>query len=389
MAEKILIVEDEDTLRESLTRVFEREGYEVVPVSSAEPAMELFEESSFDLILTDIILPGMTGIELVKRVKEAAPEQPCIVMTAYASLETAVETLRAGAYDYIVKPIIHEEIKQTVRNALKLRALQEENARLREEVAGYYDTQHLIGVHPAIVAVLERIRKVAEARSPVLIIGEVGTGKKLVARMIHEAGSRIGLPFMEVHCEALSSSEQEETLFGGRGNPGPGGEAHARGVFEKARGGTVYLNRVEALDPHVQQRLLSTLSDGRIRRSAGEAITAPLEALIVSGTERDLGPAVANGRFLDPLYQRLRIAELNLPPLRERGGDIEGLTDFFLARYNRAFGKAVKGLAPEAWMRLKPYDWPGNVLELRNLLERAVLLTRSDWLQTADFPPLS
>ncbi|WP_051184759.1 sigma-54-dependent transcriptional regulator [Desulfatiglans anilini] len=388
MAETILIVEDEDTLRESLTRVFEREGYEVVPVSSAEPAMELFEEGSFDLILTDIILPGMTGIELIKRVKEAAPEQACIVMTAYASLETAVETLRAGAYDYIVKPIIHEEIKQTVRNALKLRALQEENAQLREQVAGYYDTRHLIGAHPAIASVRDRVHKVAEARSPVLLTGEIGTGKKLVARMIHEAGSRMRLPFLEVHCEALSPAGQEEALFGGRGAQGPQGQTGARGLLERARGGTVYLNRVDALALPVQQLLLSVLSEGRIRPAGGGADT-PFGALIISGTEKGLGAAVAEGRFLGALQQRLRVAELQLPPLRERGEDIQELAAFFVSRYNRAFGKAVEGLAPEAWARLQAYAWPGNVLELRNLLERAVLLTRNGRLQPADFPPLS
>ncbi len=253
MAERILIVEDEDTLRESLCRVFEREGYEVAEVSNAEAALEHFDEAAFDLVITDIILPGISGIELIKRIKEAAPDQAAIVMTAYASMETAVETLRAGAYDYIVKPIIHEEIKQTVRNALRLRALQLENEMLKEEAADQYDTNRIIGNHPEMEAIRERLKKVADTQSPVLIRGELGTGKKLIARAIQLSGRRPRFPFLEVHCTSLTSEQEEEALF------------RPKGILHRAQNGTLYLNRVESLSENCQRRFLGILEDGQLR----------------------------------------------------------------------------------------------------------------------------
>lgn len=387
MSEKILIVEDEDTLRESLCRVFEREGYEVVAVNSAEPALELFDEGSFDLVITDIILPGITGIELIKRMREAAPEQPAIVMTAYASLETAVETLRAGAYDYIVKPIIHEEMKQTVRNALRVRALQEENVLLKEQVADEYDTKHIIGSHPDILDVKERLKKIAEARSPILITGEVGTGKKLIARAIHQAGFQTQRPFFELHCEALSPPEQEDALFGSLYRSPSPGSPKGQSVFRKARNGSVYLNRVEALSPESQKRLLHMLEERQVSRPEG--VSLPLDALLIAGSDKDIESSVAEGRFLEELYQRLKVIRVHLPPLRDRKVDIEPLTRFFLDRYRYSLGNPVKDLAPDTRQMLEGYSWPGNVLELRNLLERAVLLTKNEHLQPADFPPLS
>lgn len=375
MSERILIVEDEDTLRESLCRVFEREGYEVAQVSSAEAALEHLDEVAFDLVITDVILPGISGIELIKRIKEAAPDQAAIVMTAYASMETAVETLRAGAYDYIVKPIIHEEIKQTVRNALRLRALQLENEMLKAEAADRYDTNRIIGNHPEMEALRNRLKKVADALSPVLIRGELGTGKKLIARAIQLSGRRPRFPFLEVHCTSLTS-EQEEELF------------RPKGTLHRILKGTLYLNRVESLSEPCQRRLLTILEDGQLR-FAGESGSQKFDALVISGTDKDLERLVSEGRFLEPLYQRLFVVKIALPPLRERGNDLEALANFFLARYSRTFSKDVRGLSDEAKQRLKSYSWPGNVLELRNVLERAVLMTKSDRLTAKDFPPLS
>ncbi len=376
MAERILIVEDEDTLRESLCRVFEREGYEVAQVSSAEAAMEHFDEVAFDLVITDIILPGISGIELIKRIKEAAPDQAAIVMTAYASMETAVETLRAGAYDYIVKPIIHEEIKQTVRNALRLRALQLENEMLKAEAADHYDTNRIIGNHPEMEAIRERLKKVSDAQSPVLIRGELGTGKKLIARAIQLSSRRPRFPFLEVHCTSLTSEEKEEELF------------RPKGTLHRVQNGTLYLNRVESLSEKCQRRFLGILEDGQLR-FAGSGNSHKFDALVISGAEKDLEGLVSEGKFLEPLYQRLFVVKIALPPLRERGNDLEALADFFLARYSRTFSKDVRGLSDEAKQRLKSYSWPGNVLELRNVLERAVLMTKNEHLMVEDFPPLS
>jgi DNA-binding NtrC family response regulator len=373
MSERILIVEDEGTLRESLCRVLEREGYGVVAVDSAEPALELLQEETFDLVITDIILPGITGIELIKRVKEAATDQPSIVMTAYASLETAVETLRAGAYDYIVKPIIHEEMKQTVRNALKMRALQEENVHLKKQVGGPYDLSRIIGDHPDMLKVKESVKKAAEGGGLVLVVGEVGTGKRLIARAIHSSGPRSRFPLVEVNCGALSLDGQEDTLLGRHAG------RHG-GILQKAIGGTVYLNRIEALSLECQERLLEVLKERRTR--------IPADLHIISGMEKDPESTCAEGDFHEQLYRKLKGMELRVPPLRDRVTDLDGLADFFLERYRESFGKAVKGLAPDVRARFQTYSWPGNVLELKNVMERAVLLTRNEWLQEADFPSL-
>lgn len=375
MAERILIVEDEDTLRDSLCRVFEREGYETAAVSSAEAALELFDEGSFDLVITDIILPGISGIELLRRIREASPDQQAVVMTAYASLETAVETLRAGAYDYIVKPIIHEEIKQTVKNALRLRNLQLENEMLKREASDQYDVNRLIGSHPEIISLRERVKKVAGTLSPVLIGGEIGTGKKLVARSIHEACRASRFPFLEYFCSHVSPQEQETDLFG------------PKGILKRVRNGTLYLNRIEALGEPCQRRLLAVLEERQLRFNRDEP-PLKFDALLISGTAADPDRLVSEERILKGLYERISIVRIKLPPLRERINDLESICSFFISRYAKGFSKQVEGLSPEAIELLKGYKWPGNVLELRNLIERAVLITKNSTLTPADFPVL-
>ena len=359
MDERLLIIEDEDTLRESLSRVFTREGYQVVAVNSAEPALELFEEGSFDLILTDIILPGITGIELLKRVKEAAPEQVVIIMTAYASLETAVETLRSGAYDYIVKPIIHEEIKQIVKNALKVRALQKENVLLKKQMGGSYDLSRIIGQHPEILQIIARVKKIVETRSNVLFIGEVGTGKRLIARAIHFSSPRADKAFMPVNLRAIPAGRWEEELFGRVKDTFPGSNLIIRGLIEEANGGTVYLNGVELLSPDLQLKLLRVLEDQEVR-PVGGAQGIKVDLLVISSSNLDLGDLVRAGQFREDLYQRLKVVTLKIPPLRDRKEDLELLARFFLRRYAREFGKTIKDLDPQALEQFRGYDWPGK-----------------------------
>ena len=346
MDERLLIVEDEETLRESLKRVFQREGYQVEAVGSAETALELFEEESYDLIVTDIILPGITGIELLKRVKEVHPEQIVIIITAYASLETAVETLRAGAYDYIVKPIIHEEIKQIVKNALRQRALQKENILLKKQMGGSYDLSRIIGDNPEIHKIISRIKKIAEAGSPVLFIGELGTGKRLIARSIHFNSFRTDLPFFPVNCQALLPDRIESELFGQV--KGTSGEAvqSIKGIFEEANGGTIYLDKVDELSDAMQVKLLRVLEDQEIR-PVGASQGVKVDLLIIATSLRELEPLVREGRFREDLYRRLKEITVNLPPLRERKEDLEPLARFFIQRYARDFGKKVTGLDPE------------------------------------------
>jgi DNA-binding NtrC family response regulator len=387
MDERLLIVEDEDTLRESLSRVFTREGYQVVAVNSAEPALELFEEGSFDLIITDIILPGITGIELLKRVKEAAPEQVVIIMTAYASLETAVETLRSGAYDYIVKPIIHEEIKQIVKNALKVRALQKENVLLKKQMGGSYDLNRIIGQHPDILQIVSRVKKIVETRSNVLFIGEVGTGKRLIARAIHFSSPRADKTFMPVNIRAFPPHLLEEELFGRIKDTFSGANLVMGGLLEEANGGTIYLNGIELLPPELQLKLLKVLEDQEVRPLGGQQ-GIKLDLLVISSSNLDLEQLVQAGKFREDLYQRLRVVTLKIPALRDRQEDLEPLARFFIKRYAKEFGKTVRDLDPAVLAQFQNYDWPGNVRELRCLLERAVLICREEIIRPEHLPAL-
>ena len=385
MDERLLIVEDEETLRESLKRVFQREGYQVVAAGNAETALELLEEESFDLIVTDIILPGITGIELLKRVKEVHPEQIVIIITAYASLETAVETLRAGAYDYIVKPIIHEEIKQIVKNALKQRALQKENILLKKQMGGSYDLSRIVGDNPEIHKIISRIKKIAETGSPVLFIGELGTGKRLIARSIHFNSFRTDLPFFPVNCQAILPDRIESELFGQV--KGTSGEVvqSIKGIFEEANGGTIYLDKVDELSDAMQVKLLRVLEDQEIW-PVGASQGVKVDLLIIAASLRELESLVRQGRFREDLYRRLKEITVILPPLRERKEDLEPLAYFFIQRYARDFGKKVTGLDPQVLALFNQYDWPGNIRELRNLIERAVLLADEEILKVKQFP---
>jgi two-component system, NtrC family, response regulator AtoC len=387
MDERILIIEDEDTLRESLTRVFTREGFQVVGVDSAEPAVALLEAGAFDLVLTDIILPGITGIELLKWIKETDPDQVVIIMTAYASLETAVETLRSGAHDYIVKPIIHEEIKQIVKNALKARALQKENVLLKKQVSGSYDLSRIVGQHPEILQIIARVKKVVETRSNILFIGEVGTGKRLIARAIHFSSPRTDNAFMALNLRAIPADVCETKLFGQNKESFPGARMLTRGLIEEANGGTIYLNGIELLSAELQLKLLGVLEEGQIR-SAGNPEGIKIDVLVITSSNLELGALVKTGKFREDLYRRLAGVTLKLPPLRDRKEDLEPLARFFIQHYAREFGKTITDIDSEALSQLRHYDWPGNIRELRTLLERAVLITPEAIIRPRHLPSL-
>jgi two-component system, NtrC family, response regulator AtoC len=387
MDEKILIIEDEDTLRESLTRVFAREGFQVVGVDSAEPAVALLKEGAFDLILTDIILPGITGIELLKWIKETVPDQLVIIMTAYASLETAVETLRSGAHDYIVKPIIHEEIKQIVKNALRVQTLQRENSLLKKQMSGAYDLSRIVGQHPEILQIITRVKKVVETRSNVLFIGEVGTGKRLISRAIHFSSPRADNAFIAVNLRAIPADLCETKLFGQMKESFPGARLLTRGLLEEANGGTIYLNGIELLSEELQLKLLGVLEKGEIR-PAGKPDGIKMDVLVISSSNLELGALVKTGSFREDLYQRLAGVTLRLPPLRDRKEDLEPLARFFTQHYAREFGKTITDIDPAALSQLRNYDWPGNIRELRTLLERAVLITPEAVIRPRHLPSL-
>ena len=385
MAERLLIVEDEDTLRESLKRVFGREGYEVDAARDAETALRMLGDQSFDLIITDIILPGIDGIELLKRCRELNPEQLIVVMTAFASLETAIEALRGGAYDYIIKPIIHEEIKRIAKNALRERSLRAENVILKKQIEERYDFEHIVGKSKAFLSLIEEIRKVADSRSNVLLLGETGTGKELFARSIHYSSSRKDKPFIPINCSAIPDNLLESELFGYIKGAFTGAVGNKRGLFEEADGGTIFLDEIGDLSQHLQAKLLRVIDDREIRPLGGVQ-SKKVDIRLVTATNRDLVRAVSDGSFREDLFYRINVIRLELPPLRERKEDIMVLAQYFLEKYAHEIGKDVHQIDDAVRKILAEYPWPGNVRELQNIIERAVLITDGAVLMPEHLP---
>ena len=385
MAERLLIVEDEETLRESLKRVFIREGYDVEAAADAESAFGLLQDRSYDLIITDIILPGIDGIELLKRCREQNPEQLIIVMTAFASLETAVEALRGGAYDYIIKPIIHEEIKRISKNALRERSLRAENVILKKQIGERYDFEHIIGQSRAVLSLIDEVKKIADSKSNVLLLGDTGTGKELFARSIHYSSSRKDKPFIPINCSAIPDNLLESELFGYMKGAFTGAVSNKRGLFEEADGGTIFLDEIGDLSQQLQAKLLRVIDDREIRPLGGVQ-SKRVDIRLITATNRDLAKTVADGSFREDLFYRINVIRLELPPLRERKDDILVLAHHFLEKYADEIGKEVRRIDDAAAKILIDYHWPGNVRELQNIIERAVLITEGPALLSDHLP---
>ena len=385
MAERLLIVEDETTLRESLKRVFVREGYEADTAGSTEDALTVFEEGAYDLIITDIILPGRDGIEFLKEVKERNLDQLVIVMTAYASLETAIGALRAGAYDYILKPIIHEEIKRIIRNALNVRSLRAENLILKKQIEKRYDFENIIGESQVIKDLIEQVKKISDSKSNILILGETGTGKELFTRAIHYNSSRRDKPFIPINCSAIPDNLLESELFGYVRGAFTGAVNSKRGLFEEADGGTIFLDEIADLSPALQAKLLRVIDDHEIR-PLGSTQSRKVDIRLIAATNKDIVAAVKEGLCREDLYYRLNVVTLTLPPLRERKEDIFLLARHFLSAYAREIGKPVKGFHETALKLFHDYSWPGNVRELQNIIERAVLITDRETIYPEHLP---
>ncbi|MEJ2183307.1 MAG: sigma-54 dependent transcriptional regulator [Nitrospirota bacterium] len=384
MGKTLLIVEDEETLRESLQRLFTREGLAVDTAASGEEAMEAYAEKSFDVVLSDIILPGMDGIEMMEAMRRQSSGQIFIVMTAYASLETAVRALRLGAYDYITKPVMHEEIKQVVRHALTQQRLYRENTLLRRQIKDY-DFSDVIGENPALLAIVREVRKVADTRSTVLLLGETGTGKELFARVIHRNSSRRERPFVPINCSTIPEALLESELFGHARGAFTGAVASKSGLLEEAEGGTIFLDEIGDMPPALQAKLLRVLEDQEIR-PVGSTKTKKIDIRLITATNKDLWEEVQHGEFREDLFYRVNVISLHLPPLRERKEDIAALAAHYLSRYVRELGREPKELSPEALSALAAYDWPGNVRELQNVLERAVLIAEGPAISKEHLP---
>ena len=386
MKDHILIVDDERSMREFLRITLRKEGYRVSTASNPFEALDLISKELFDLVITDIKMPQMDGIELLKRIKALNSNIPVIMITAYASVDTAVEAMKEGAYDYISKPFNVEELKHLIGNALERKRLERENILLKRELRGHLGfgeiegIGEIVGRSPKMKEIYELVLKVAGTNTNIFITGESGVGKELIARAIHRESPRKNGPFVPVNCGAIPSELMESELFGYEKGAFTGAVSTKKGLFEVAHGGTLFLDEVTELAPHLQVKLLRAIQDRRIRRLGGvEDIV--VDVRIISATNRDILKAVKEGRMREDLYYRLNVIPIHVPPLRERKEDIPLLADYFVGKANKRFGKDIKGIETEALEVLINYDFPGNVRELENIIERAVALEEGEFIR--------
>ncbi|HEX6210494.1 MAG TPA: sigma-54 dependent transcriptional regulator [Methylomirabilota bacterium] len=385
-AGRILVVDDERSMRELLAIVLQREGYEVVCAENGRKALASLGQAPVDLLISDIKMPDMSGVEVLRAAKEADTSIAAIMMTAFASTATAVEAMRLGACDYLIKPFDVDELKLKVREKLESRQLRRENVLLKRALNQPHAFAGIIGRSPAMLAVFDLVETVARTTSTVLITGESGTGKELVARALHQHSLRRDRPFVALNCGALPETLLESELFGHMKGAFTGAESAKKGLVEVAEGGTIFLDEIGEMTPMMQVKLLRVLQERRFRRVGGvEEIEADIR--VVAATNQDLPKLVADGRFREDLYYRINVIPVHLPPLRERREDIPLIADHFLAKYRTQMGKAVTGLSGEALRLLEAYRWPGNIRELENVIERAVALEQSPTVLAESLPP--
>jgi DNA-binding NtrC family response regulator len=381
---KILIVDDETVVRDSLGKWFSSEGYQARPVASAREALESIQNTEFDVALLDIKMPGMDGMELQSRLKEADPELTVIIMTGYASVETAVQALKLGAYDYITKPIDPDELSHLVANALEHRRTRREVVRLRENLQEASPGTELIGKAPAMKKVYELIEMVAPTEATVLITGESGTGKEVVARAIHAAGPRRYMPMVTIHCGALTETLLESELFGHEKGAFTGAQYRKKGKFEVADGGSVFLDEISDISLKTQTDLLRVLQEKEIVRVGGNQ-QIKVDFRCIAATNKNLEGLVKAGTFRPDLYYRLHVFCIDLPPLRDRREDIPLLVAHFLNKFCMMTSRPVPQISSEALQVLMNHEWPGNVRELENAVERALVVSRGAEIRPADF----
>jgi DNA-binding NtrC family response regulator len=384
--ETILIIEDEKLVRWSLKERLTKEGYEVVEAETGAAGIAALGQDLIDLVLLDFRLPDMTGLDVLRKVVSESPETPTILMTAYSSVDSAVEAIKLGAYDYINKPFNHDEMVVTIGRALESSHLRREVRHLRAEQQERYGLSSIIGRSPAMLEVFELIEKIAKSQATtVLITGESGTGKDLVAKAIHFASDRANRPFMNITCSALPETLLESELMGHERGSFTDARFLKKGLFELADGGTLFLDEIGDMGVLLQAKLLRFLQEKTFKRVGGtKDIT--VDVRIIAATNRDLGKAVREGRFREDLYYRLKVIPVVLPPLRERTEDIPLLIKYFVDTFNREFKKATRGVTEEALERLIRYPWPGNVRELRNVIERAMILENKPEIGILDLP---
>jgi len=379
----ILVVDDEPLQRDILKTILDGEGYETLTASSGEEALQVIGRYHPDVILTDLKMEGMDGIELIESVSRAPFEPTMIIMTAHGTISSAVEAMRKGAFDYITKPLEKEALLFTVNRAAERAGLLRENLHLQRELFDRFRIEGIVGKSSRMREAMEVMQKVSGSSATVLIRGESGTGKELVARAIHYNSSRKARVFTALNCAAIPENLFESELFGYEPGAFTGAASRRIGLFESANGGTLFLDEIGDLPPMMQSKLLRVLQDREIRRLGGkEAIK--IDVRIITATNKDLEKELAKGSFREDLYYRLRVVTIKLPPLRERKEDIADLAGFFINKYNREFGKRVKGIDAPAMRALQEYLWPGNIRQLESVIERAVIMSDTESIKLRD-----
>lgn len=381
----ILIIDDEKKMREALVQIMEKEGYSVVATETGEDAIGKIKNKKFDLVITDLKLPGINGIEVLKYIQEFSSQTNVILITAYATVDTAIEAMKLGAEDYIMKPFNLEEIRLVVKKVFEKRDIIMDNVRLREQLKGKFNFGNIVGKSEAIVKIFKIMNKIKDSNATVLVLGETGTGKELVARAIHFNSVRSENPFVPINCCALSESLLESQLFGYTKGAFTGAYKNKQGIFEFAEGGTVFLDEIGDIGAGFQQTLLRVLESGEIQ-PVGANISKKVDVRIIAATNQNLEKLVKNGTFREDLYYRLNVIPIEVPPLRNRKEDIALLANSFLNKYAKEYHKNIFSIKEDAMTALEEYPWPGNVRELENIMARAILLETEEEITLKSMP---
>ncbi len=385
MAGRILVVDDEVNARTALAELLRDEGYDVETAADAFKALGKYEDFAPHLVLTDLKMPGMDGIELVKKIRSFEDPAAVVVMTAFGAVQSALDAMRAGAIEYLTKPLNFDELRVVIERVLGHQALEREARGLRQRVRDKVAPNNIIGANPLMQRVFEIVDQVAPSKATVLITGESGTGKELVANAIHQRSPRAHGPFIKLHCAALAESLLESELFGHERGAFTGAVGRRDGRFSLADGGTLFLDEIGEISPAIQVKLLRFLQEREFERVGGSQ-TISVDVRVIAATNKDLAAEVKAGRFREDLFYRLNVVAIEMPPLRERKSDIAALARFFVDRYAPQNGKAIDSIAPDALDALVGYDWPGNVRELENAIERAVVMSAGPVLEAKYLP---
>ena len=382
---RILLVDDDKNTADGLKKILLQDGYDTGCTYTGNEALDLIEAEHFDIVITDMKLPDISGFSIIEKVKKENIDIAVVMITAFSSIQTAIDAMKKGADDYLTKPVNIEELELILKKILERRRLILQNKELKQKLKDKYNFSGIIGNTPEIQLIFKTITEIAPTAATVLIYGDTGTGKELIANAIHYSSDRKDKPFVALHCASLSEGVLESELFGHEKGAFTGAISQRRGRFELANGGSLFLDEVGEMNSHVQIKLLRVLETGKFERVGGEK-TIESDVRIIAATNRDLEKEIKEGRFREDLYYRLNVINLKLPLLRERKEDIGLLIDNFLVKYSKKNKKDIKGITPQSAKLLDNYDWPGNIRELENAIERAVVMARNEYIEPSDLP---